>query len=137
MAYVTATILANDLQPNGTRIVKVQFTGNAGEPVKYGTTTIDTATTALDLRRWAIAQAAQGDNVQTIGTLPALQVGQTLNVTPITPPAPTAQEIWLEKARRLVRLKALGLTNATAVADVAALQADVDAIYLTAYKVVV
>ena len=137
MAYNTATILANDLQPNGTRVVKVRFTGNAGEPTKEATTTIDAGTTALELRRWAIAQAAQGDNVQTIGTLPALQVGQTLNVAPIAPPAPTAQQVWLEKVRRLVRLKALGLTNATAVSDVAALQADVDATYVTAYRMVV
>lgn len=134
MAYTTAEIIANDLQSNGTRLVKVRFTGNAGEPLKEAFATIDASTTVLSLRQWALAQVAQGENVHTIGTLPALQVGQLITLTALpAPPVPTAEAIWLEKARRLQRAKAVGLTNSTAVADVAALDADVNATYLTTY----
>ena len=46
--------------------------------------------------------------------------------SPDPPQAPTAQDVWVDKARRLMRLKTLVLTNATALTDITALEAEVE-----------
>ncbi len=53
--------------------------------------------------------------------------------TPPSPPAPTAFQVWLAKAQRLIRFKAIGMTDTSALAELSALQADVDATYVDGY----
>jgi hypothetical protein len=57
----------------------------------------------------------------------------SVNLTPIVPPAPSARQVWSAKVARYLAVKDLGLTDATSVADLAALKADIEATYLTAY----
>lgn len=133
MAYTTATLTQKD--PPGadgrTRII-VTFTGNAGEPAVLREHYVDNDTLA-DLKAWARTEAATLLGRKSIADL--LNVGAALDLTP--PAGPSAAQLaeiaWLDKARRLQRAKAIGLTNGTAASDINALQADVDATYLTAY----
>ena len=67
-------------------------------------------------------------------------VGRIIDLTPPPPPpqpppepAPTTQDIWLEQARRLMRVKALGLTAAGALAEIAALEDEVNRTYEPGY----
>ena len=132
MAYTTATIVQKD--PPGadgrTRIV-VEFTGG-GEVVRRAEKYVENETIA-DLRAWTRTQATALAGRTSIAGL--LTVGATLDLTP--PAGPTAAEIardaWLADAARLKRATDLGLTNATAVADIAALRTTVNANYLSAY----
>lgn len=66
----------------------------------------------------------------------ALTLNVPLDIGPKTPPdpdPPTAASIWNDKARRLTRARGLGLTSQKAVDDLAALEADVNATYVTGY----
>lgn len=131
MAYNTATLIQKDPQGPDRRVrIVVEFTGNAGEPtvrLEYYVTPTDTAQT---IRRWAIGQAKNLGDVKSIAD--SLTVGQSINLTPITPPAATAEEIWRAKVARYVRMKDLGLSG-QAVTDLAALKADIEATYLSVY----
>lgn len=131
MAYNTATLIQKDPQGPDRRVrIVVEFTGNAGEPtvrLEYYVTPTDTAQT---IRRWAIEQAKNLGDVKSIAD--SLTVGQSINLTPITPSAATAEEIWRAKVARYVRMKDLGLSG-QAVTDLAALKADIEATYLSVY----
>ena len=90
------------------------------------------ATTVAAIRQWAYGIASDLTPAKTVADL--LTPGATITLTaPPAPPAPTAKETWLGKANRLLRLTELGLTNATAVSDLAALRADVNATYDSTY----
>lgn len=132
MAYVTATLVQKD-PPNDDRKVRivVEFIGNAGEPTVRREYYIAATDTLQSVRQWAIAQAASLAAVKTVAD--NLTVGMSVNLTPITPAAPTAQQVWAAKVSRYLVGKNLGLTGATAAADLAALKADIEATYLTAY----
>jgi hypothetical protein len=54
-------------------------------------------------------------------------------IVPPPDPGPTPVQVWREKAQRLVRLKALGLTSLTAVRDIQALDDEVNATYVSGY----
>jgi hypothetical protein len=132
MAYTTATLKSKD-QPfaDGRVRIIITFTGNAGEPSIDRDFILNAETTGLELRRWAINEAAGLLARKTI--VDSLTIGQSINLTPIAPPVPTAREIWEGKANRLRRAKELGLTNATAVSELTTLEADVNATYVAGY----
>lgn len=134
--YGTATVMVNEPRGNGLHRLVVRFTGNAGEPAVDRETVITGTTTLNQLRQWAIDQISDIQAARTLAGNANVQVGQSINLTPIPPPSKTAQEIWHEKAERLVRLKALtaaGLTNATAVSEINALATSVNDTYVSGY----
>lgn len=139
--YTTATIISNDAQEDGRAVLKVRFSGNAGEPAVDRSIVIDGNTTALSLRQWAIAQRDALNGARTLSRAAALQPGQTVDLTALpgqTPPtqAELDKRAWQEKANRLANLEALGPLPAGALADaVAALRADVAATFTAAYLV--
>lgn len=131
MAYTTATLVVKDHPlPDGQTRITVEFTGNAGEPARRETYLVGPNDTAQTIRRWAITQAQRFGNVKTIAD--ALTVGQSVNLSPIADPAPTAEDLWRAKVSRYSRLQGLGLTGQVA-ADLAALKADIEATYVSAY----
>jgi hypothetical protein len=134
-AYNTATVKTNEPNRDGTYRLVATFTGNAGEPAVDREITVSAGTTLTVLRQWAINIAAELNGTRTVATNAAVQPGQTVNLTPITPAAATAEAVWQEKARRLQRLKALGLTNSTAVTRINALEADVNATFVDGYEI--
>lgn len=131
MAYTTATLVQKYPPAEDRRVrIVVELYGNAGEPTvrrEYYVTATDTTTS---IRRWCIEQAKNLADVKTVAD--ALTVGQSINLTPITPPTPTAEEVWRAKVARYYRLAGLGLTGQAAT-DLAALKADIEATYVTAY----
>ena len=133
MAYNAATITANEPLPEGKVNLRVRFTGNAGETSRDRQLTLDGSTTLLSLRQWAISQVAELDAARAAGQLATFQVGQTINLAAIAPLTVPAFEVWVTKTRRLIRARQIGLTNATAVAEITALQNDVDATFVAGY----
>lgn len=131
MAYNTATLVQKDPPGEDRRVrLVIEFTGNAGEPAvrrEYYVTASDTTQT---IRRWCIEQAKSLGDVKTVAD--ALTVGQSINLTPINPPTPTAEEVWRAKVGRYQRMVGLGLSGQAAT-DLATLKADIEATYVTAY----
>lgn len=131
MAYATATLISKDPPlPDGRVQITVDFIGNAGEPTMRRQMYVGPDDTAQSIRRWAIAQAKILGDVKTIAD--ALTVGQSINLAAIVPPAATAEEVWRAKVSRYQRMAGMGLTGQAAT-DLAALKADIEATYLTAY----
>lgn len=131
MAYNTATLIQKDPPSPDRRVrIVVEFTGNAGEPTVRQEYYVTPTDTAQSIRRWAIEQAKNLGDVKTIAD--ALTVGQSVNLTPINPPAATAEEVWRAKASRYQRMAGLGLSGQAAT-DLAALKVDIEATYLSAY----
>lgn len=114
-----------DLQGN-VRLV-IELTGAGEVPHKYETRITEDSTVA-GLRQEAARVALRQERKRTIADL--ISEGQTFNLPAITvPPGPTARQIWVEKALRLKEAKSLGLTNATALANIQTLEDDVNATY--------
>lgn len=131
MAYNTATLVQKDPPSEDRRVrIVVEFTGNAGEPAVRREYYVNAADTTQTIRRWCIEQAKNLGDVKTVAD--ALTVGQSINLTPINPPAPTAEEVWRAKVGRYQRMVGLGLSGQAAT-DLAALKADIEATYVTAY----
>lgn len=131
MADNTAALVQKDPPSEDRRVrLVIEFTGNAGEPVvrrEYYVTATDTGQT---IRRWCIDQAKNLGDVKTVAD--ALTVGQSINLTPITPPVPTAEDVWRAKVSRYRSMMGLGLSGQAAT-DLAALKADLEATYVSAY----
>lgn len=131
MSYNLATLVQKDPPSEDRRVrIVVEFSGNAGEPVVRREYYVTSNDTTQSIRRWAIEQAKNLGDVKTVAD--ALTVGQSVNLTPINPPAATAEEIWRSKVARYTRMQNLGLTGQAAT-DLAALKADIEATYVSAY----
>lgn len=131
MSYNTATLVQKDPPSEDRRVrIVVEFTGNAGEPAVRREYYVNAADTTQTIRRWCIEQAKNLGDVKTVAD--ALTVGQSVNLTPINPPTPTAEEVWRAKVARFNRMRELGLSGQAAT-DLAALKADIEATYVTAY----
>src|SRR5262245_13367177 len=116
MSYTTATVLAN-LQDDGASILRVRFTGDAGEPPVDRNLTISGTATLQTLRGWAIGIKDDLNGARSLARARRLAVGQTVNLAAITPPAATAKEAWFSDWRRLERVQraiASGVAPATA-----------------------
>jgi hypothetical protein len=131
--YTTATVIENTDGQDGNPILLVEFTGDAGEAPKREYAPMAVIATALQLRQWVKAIFDALNSRRTLAKIAALQVGQVIAPANTAAPVPTAEEVWLEKARRLVRVTAIGLTAAQAVTDLAALKADVNGTYQSVY----
>lgn len=130
MAYTTATLVQKDPAGPDDRVrLVIEFTG-AGETAKRFEYAVDGDTTALTIRRWAIAKAAALDGRKTIAD--TLTVGQSINLTAIAPTVPTAKELWLRERSRLAALDTPALTGAGATA-LAALVTAHNAAYAAGY----
>ena len=127
MPYDTATLVSQSPGPDGDHLV-VEFTGPSLPPAQK-TCYFSVGQTAADLKEWARGEAARLNRRRGV----TLTVGQSVDLVAPAEPTPTAFDRWREKARRLVRVKELGLTNVTAVSEVNALEADVNATYQSGY----
>ena len=131
MAYNTATLVQKDPPSEDRRVrLVIEFTGNAGEPTVRREFYVTSADTTQTIRRWCIEQAKSLGDVKTVAD--ALTVGQSINLAPIATPQATAEEVWRAKAGRYQRMVGLGLSGQAAT-DLAALKADIEATYITAY----
>lgn len=131
MAYNTATLVLKDPPLADGRVqITVEFTGNAGEPPMRRQMHVGASDTTQTIRRWCIEQAKNLGDVKTVAD--ALTVGQSVNLTPINPPTPTAEEVWRAKVARFNRMLELGLSGQAAT-DLAALKADIEETYVTTY----
>ena len=127
MPYDTATLVSQSPGPDGDHLV-VEFTGPSLPPAQK-TCYFAVGQTAADLKEWARGEAARLNRRRGV----MLTVGQSVDLAAPTEPTPTAFDRWREKARRLVRVKELGLTNVTAVSEVNTLEAVVNATYQSGY----
>lgn len=131
MAYTTATLVLKDPPLSDGRVqITVEFTGNAGEPPMRRQMFVGPTDTTQTIRRWCIEQAKNLGDVKTVAD--SLTVGQSINLTPIATPAATAEEVWRAKVARFNRMRELGLSGQAAT-DLAALKADIEATYASAY----
>jgi hypothetical protein len=94
---------------------------------------IASGSTVAELRDDVSRQiAARNAANSTKSVLDGIAVNTAIPVTaPAAPavPALTATQIWVEKAKRLARLRALGTVSGTLAAAITTLAADVDATY--------
>lgn len=113
--YNTATVVKNEPLPDGRTRLFVSFTGNAGETPVMRDIYIGGGTTVAMLKRWVIEQANDLNGTRSLGTSAGLQVGQVLDLTPVSPLAPTAKENFAADIRLLQQMAnaiALGIKTA-------------------------
>jgi hypothetical protein len=136
MAYTTATIIQKDPPGTDARVhLVVEFTGDAGEPAVRRDYYVDTDSTALAGRLWAIGEMARLNNRKTIAD--NITPPQVINTNPPAPPVPTAFETWRGNVNRLVLLNqmiAAGMNSATAASDKAALVTLVNSQYQAGFS---
>ena len=135
MAYNNNIITANERQDDGRIVLRVDFSGNAGEPLKSDQFIIDGSTTARSLSDWVINRLTALNGVRTVGLAAGLAVGQRISMVAAPGlPAPTAKEIWQGKVNRLARFVALGvLTPGPMATAVSALKDDVIVTYAAGF----
>lgn len=113
--------LDESLSQPGTFIVRMRFTGNAGEIDRILDYTINGSTTQAMVQDWIFRKQAELNTARTISRLAALQPGQLIPPQQATTPALSAFQQWQQKANQLVRLKEAqdaGVTiDATALAN--------------------
>ena len=127
MPYDTATLVSQSPGPDGDHLV-VEFTGPS-LPAVQKTCYFTVGQTAADLKDWARGEAGRLNRRRGV----TLTIGQSIDLAPPAERPPTAFDVWVEKARRLVRIKQLGLTNPTALFEITAIEADVNATYQSGY----
>lgn len=114
MAYDLATISKNEPLPNGGILLTVRFTGPGAEVPVERTINLGRDTTAQSVKQWAQDQVAELNSQRTLGQVAGLQVAQTINLTAISPPAPTAKQLFaieVQKLRQMQNATALGMTG--------------------------
>jgi hypothetical protein len=134
MPYTLATIVRNEELGDGRTDLGVEFSG-ADAKVILRAITIDGATTAASLRAWAIAQRDNLNGAKTLAKLAALQVGQSLDLTPAASPVQTAREKFFEdlgRWQRVAQAIQVGILIGDEV-EVVALKKNVQSDYLPAY----
>ena len=127
MAYTTATIKRNEPLPDGRARIFVEFTGNAGEPALERDIYIDGGTTGASLKAWVIDVATTLNSARNLTRSAALQVGQSVDLTPAAVPSPSAKDVFRDDVRLLRQMTnaiTLGVKT-SADADVVAQKATV------------
>jgi len=131
MAYTTATLVRKDDPLDDGRVwITVAFTGNAGEPTVRQRYLVGPNDTGQSIRQWAIAIAENLGSTKNIAD--NLTVGQSVNLTPIPPPAnpvPTAREVWQGKVGRYRVFAALGPWSGAMATALTALKTDIEGTY--------
>ena len=131
MAYQNPIITSKEITNAGVRIF-VEAVGDAGEETIRAERLITPKTTIQEVREWAWRLVnEEGPGRQTIAD--AITVNTPIPpLQPAPPPGPTPRQVWVDKAERLIRAKeaaSAGLNAAAATADIATLEADVNATY--------
>jgi len=131
MPYTLITIKQQDpITVQSTTEWTFVLTG-AGMPPKTVSRVFSSNVPNAELQEWAYQQSVVREGVEAL--FARLREGQTFPIVAPTPPVPTAGQIWRAKVSRYLQGKALGLTNPTAIADLAALFDDINATYLPEY----
>jgi len=131
MPYTQILIKQQDpITPQGTSEWTFVLTG-AGMPPKTVSRVFSDNVPNADLQTWAYQQSIVREGVEAL--FARLREGQTFPIVAPTPPVPTAEDIWRAKVSRYLKGKELALTNATAIANLATLFADINATYLPEY----
>lgn len=137
MAYTNNFTLVQVDPPksDSSYVITVEFVGNAGEPAIRRQRTLSTESGA-DIRTWAHGVMTELNGKRTSYTTVLGLLNQTFTTlapaAPAAPAAPTAKQVWLNKVERYKQFAGMGLTG-TAVTDLAALLADINATYVTGY----
>jgi hypothetical protein len=135
MAY-TATPLSKELLPGTSNYrVIVEFASDtpSTEPTFRKELIIPPDMTIAQGREWVYQQINNAKPKKSVADL--IVIGTPVSPLAPTPPVPTADQVWLDQARRYRELKALldaGIVAAQASTDLAALKTAVDAGYTTA-----
>ena len=122
--YQNPTVISNDPIAEGDSRIRLQFTGNAGEPTVQRILIIPDGATNQSIRNMVDQIIDQLDRKRTAATMPILQVGNTINRLAVVPPVPTAKQAWQAKYYRYMELKDGGITAAAA--DLATMKADLE-----------
>lgn len=125
--YQNPTVVSNDPIAEGDSRIRLQFTGNAGEPTVQRILIIPDGATNQSIRNMVDQLIDQLDRKRTAATMPILQVGNTINRLAVVPPVPTAKQIWQAKYYRYMEIKDGGI--AAAASELAAMKADLEATY--------
>jgi hypothetical protein len=133
MAYISpATVHEVSQSGDGVLSIVFRFSGNAGEPLVHRTLTPG-GMERSEIRNWVHAQIQELNANRSRAVTLSISNGETFAQLAPVADVPTAFQIWKSTADRLIRLESYGLTNTAAVADVAALRADVETTYDTAF----
>lgn len=133
-AYLDPIVLSNERQLNGSTKMVFEFSGDAGEPTVRREYTVSAGTTQTVLRNWIYSTISELNLMHAAATLAGLQPRQTVPKLAPTTSTPTAQQVWMEKARRAVRMKAAVDAGVTALStDLATLLTDLNGSYVTSY----
>ena len=135
-AYQDPTVAAKELQPDGSMKLTFLFAGNSGEPAVYRSYVVSASTTANNVRNWIYQQKASLDQIFAAASLPALAKGATVTgLAPAAPAAPTDEQIWLGKVRRLQAIKSAVDAGVTSLSPaMTTLATDVNNTYVVGYE---
>lgn len=131
--YDTWTIVEKDPPaPDGSVAIRIELTG-ATEVTKRIGYVIRGGTVPREIKNFIWAQATAVASKSIADLIPIGMTGPIVKPPDPAPPTPSAQDVWNAKVARYQAGKALALTNATAVSDLNALFADINATYQSAF----
>jgi hypothetical protein len=131
MPYTQIQIKQQDpITAQGTSEWTFVLTG-AGLPAKTVSRVFSDNVPNAELQTWAYQQSLTREGVEAL--FARLSVGQTFPIVAPSAPVLTAEQVWRAKVARYLQGKQLALTNATAISDLNALFADINATYLPVY----
>jgi len=129
-AYQNPTKVSEQILPDGSTQVTLQFRGNAREPTVERVLRLEVGMTAADVRRWVGRELARLDGQHAIKEAVAALNGPIppLPTPAVTTPAPTAKEVWRKKYQAYITHKDAGLGGQVAL-DLDALKLDLENTY--------
>ena len=125
--YQNPTVISNDPIAEGDSRIRLQFTGNNGEPTVQRILIVPDGATNQSIRNMVDQIIDQLDRKRTAATMPILQVNNTINRLAVVPPVPTAKQVWQAKYYRYIEIKDGGIVAAAA--ELAAMKADLESTY--------
>ena len=133
MSYTTWTVAEKDAQgPDGKVAIRVDLSGGT-DPVKRIAYVIDGSTSIQALKAFVWKQSNEAASKSIADLITVGMTGSVGKPVDPAPPAPSAQDVFNAKVIRYNAGKTLGLTNPTAVADLNALFADINATYQSSF----
>lgn len=130
--YNQAVVDRNELTPYGAARLVTLFTGDDGEPQIRRDYVVNASSTMASYRQWVRAVLDELNLMRVVGVLPGLQPGQVITPLNLTPPTPTAKQVWRRKVDTYTQMQASGFTG-TLATDLSALKADIEATYQVGY----
>lgn len=135
MPLDTWTVVEKDAPgPDGSVAVRIDLTG-AGEPTKrIGYVIVGgTPNPVREMKTFIWSEANRKASKSSADLITVGMTGATNKPPDPAPPVPTPQEVWNAKVARYLAGKNLASTNVTAISDLNALFADINATYTTAF----